>query len=100
MRIREISIGVFHSLPTIVFQDGQVQTTETNPKRYTYVFGDEHETYRTATDRFLELESKNKIKVKDIQDAFAVEAMSKEFLMSTEKPTMQNLLNTLQVMNL
>lgn len=61
------------------FQDGQVQTTETNPKRYTYVFGDEHETYRTATDRFLELESKNKIKVKDIQDAFAVEAMSKEF---------------------
>lgn len=61
------------------FQDGQVQTTETNPKRYTYVFGDEHETYRTATDRFLELESKTKIKVKDIQDAFAVEAMSKEF---------------------
>ena len=61
------------------FQDGQVQTTETSPKRYTYVFGDEHETYRTATDRFLELESKNKIKVKDIQDAFAVEAMSKEF---------------------
>lgn len=61
------------------FQNGQVQTTETNPKRYTYVFGDEHETYRTATDRFLELESKNKIKVKDIQDAFAVEAMSKEF---------------------
>lgn len=61
------------------FQDGQVHTTETNPKRYTYVFGDEHETYRTATDRFLELESKNKIKVKDIQDAFAVEAMSKEF---------------------
>ena len=42
----------FHSLPTIAFQDGQVQTTETNPKRYTYVFGDEHETYRTATDRF------------------------------------------------
>lgn len=61
------------------FQDGQVKATETNPKRYTYVFGDEHETYRTATDRFLELESKNKIKVKDIQDAFAVEAMSKEF---------------------
>lgn len=61
------------------FHDGQVQTTETNPKRYTYVFGDEHETYRTATDRFLELESKTKIKVKDIQDAFAVEAMSKEF---------------------
>lgn len=61
------------------FQDGQVQTTETNPKRYTYVFGDEHETYRTAIDRFLELGSKNNIKVKDIQDAFAVEAMSKEF---------------------
>ncbi len=61
------------------FQDGQVQTTETNPNRYTYVFGDEHETYRNATDRFLELESKNKITVKDIQGAFAVEAMSIEF---------------------
>ncbi|MDG4717314.1 Eco57I restriction-modification methylase domain-containing protein [Winogradskyella marincola] len=61
------------------FEDGQVQTKETNPKRYTYVFGDEDETYRTAIDRFKELDSKFQIKVKDIQEAFAVEAMSKEF---------------------
>ncbi|WP_417196979.1 Eco57I restriction-modification methylase domain-containing protein, partial [Bizionia sp.] len=61
------------------FEEGQVQTKETNPKRYTYVFGDEDETYRTAIDRFKELDSKFQIKVKDIQDAFAVEAMSKEF---------------------
>ncbi|WP_435415090.1 Eco57I restriction-modification methylase domain-containing protein [Polaribacter aestuariivivens] len=61
------------------FEEGQVLTKETNPKRYTYVFGDEDETYRTAIDRFKELDSKFQIKVKDIQDAFAVEAMSKEF---------------------
>lgn len=61
------------------FEEGQVQTKETNPKRYTYVFGDEDETYRTAIDRFAALDSKFQIKVKDIQDAFAVEAMSKEF---------------------
>ena len=61
------------------FEDGQVQTKETNPKRYTYVFGDIDETYRTAIDRFQDLDSKFQIKVKDIQDAFAVEAMSKEF---------------------
>lgn len=61
------------------FEDGQVQTKETNPKRYTYVFGDKEETYRTAIDRFQELDSKFQIKVKDIQEAFAVEAMSKEF---------------------
>ncbi|SNR14420.1 Eco57I restriction-modification methylase domain-containing protein [Tenacibaculum jejuense] len=61
------------------FEEGQVQTKETNPKRYTYVFGDTDETYRTAIDRFKELDSKFQIKVKDIQDAFAVEAMSKEF---------------------
>ena len=61
------------------FEEGQVQTKETNPKRYTYVFGDEDETYYTAIDRFKELDSKFEIKVKDIQDAFAVEAMSKEF---------------------
>lgn len=61
------------------FEEGQVQTKETNPKRYTYVFGDKDETYRTAIDRFHELNSKFQIKVKDIQEAFAVEAMSKEF---------------------
>lgn len=61
------------------FEDGQVQTKETNPKRYTYVFGDTEETYRTAIDRFQDLDSKFQIKVKDIQEAFAVEAMSKEF---------------------
>jgi len=61
------------------FEEGQVQTKESNPKRYTYVFGDEDETYRTAIDRFQELDNKFQIKIKDIQDAFAVEAMSKEF---------------------
>lgn len=61
------------------FEEGKVQTNETNPKRYTYVFGDKDESYRTAIDRFKELDSKFEIKVKNIQEAFAVEAMSKEF---------------------
>ncbi|APS40606.1 Eco57I restriction-modification methylase domain-containing protein [Salegentibacter sp. T436] len=61
------------------FENGQVQTKETNPKRYTYVFGDKDETYRTAIDRFQKLNDKFQIKVEDIQEAFAVEAMSIEF---------------------
>ena len=61
------------------FEEGQVRTKETNPKRYTYVFGDSDESYRTAIDRFQELDHQFQIKVKDIQEAFAVEAMSKEF---------------------
>ena len=61
------------------FEEGQVQTKETNPKRYTYVFGDKDESYQTAKDRFKILFDAFQIKVKDIQEAFAVEAMSKEF---------------------
>lgn len=61
------------------FENGQVQTKETNPKRYTYVFGEKEESYRTAIDRFLTLDNQFQIKVKDIQEAFAVEAMSNDF---------------------
>ncbi len=61
------------------FENGQVQTKETNPKRYTYVFGEKEESYRTAIDRFLTLDNQFQIKVKDLQEAFAVEAMSNDF---------------------
>lgn len=61
------------------FEDGQVVTEETNPKRYTYVFGDKDESYRTALDRFQVLDNQLELKVKNIQEAFAVEAMSEKF---------------------
>lgn len=77
------------------FEDGQVISKETNPKRYTYVFGDEEETYRTAIDRFLDLYNATNIKVKDIQDAFAVEAMSDEFFKEYREVHYQNFIRFL-----
>ena len=77
------------------FEDGQVISKETNPKRYTYVFGDKDETYRTAIDRFLDLYNATNIKVKDIQDAFAVEAMSDEFFKEYREVHYQNFIRFL-----
>jgi hypothetical protein len=77
------------------FDEGQVITKETNPKRYTYVFGDEDETYRTAIDRFLGLYNASNIKVKDIQDAFAVEAMSEDFFKEYRETHYQNFIRFL-----
>jgi adenine-specific DNA-methyltransferase len=77
------------------FEDGQVVSKETNPKRYTYVFGDEYETYRTAIDRFSELYNATNITVKNIQDAFAVEAMSDEFFKEYREIHYQNFIRFL-----
>ncbi|MCD8405225.1 N-6 DNA methylase [Tenacibaculum dicentrarchi] len=77
------------------FEDGQVISKETNPKRYTYVFGDKDETYRTAIDRFSELFNATDIKVKDIQNAFAVEAMSDEFFKEYREVHYQNFIRFL-----
>lgn len=62
-----------------VFQDGEMQITDTHPKRYTYVFGEPEETYKTALDRFFVLGNELEITINKIKDAFAVEAMSKAF---------------------
>lgn len=62
-----------------VFQDGEMQITDTNPKRYTYVFGEEDETYKTALDRFFVLGNELEITINKIKDAFGVEAMSTAF---------------------
>src|SRR5690554_3065830 len=77
------------------FEEGQVVTKETNPKRYTYVFGDDDETYRTAVDRFLVLLNASKINVKDIQEAFGVEAMSNEFFDEYREVHYQNFIRFL-----
>jgi hypothetical protein len=62
-----------------VFQDGEMQIKDTNPKRYTYVFGEPEETYKTALDRFFVLGNELEITINKIKDAFGVEAMSKAF---------------------
>ena len=62
-----------------VFTDGEMVQSETNPKRYTYVFGEADETYRTALDRFYTLAHEYEITVDSLKDAFGVEAMSKAF---------------------
>ncbi|WP_298142894.1 TaqI-like C-terminal specificity domain-containing protein [Flavobacterium sp.] len=62
-----------------VFQDGEMQITDTHPKRYTYVFGEADETYKTALDRFFILGNELEITINKIKDAFGVEAMSKAF---------------------
>jgi hypothetical protein len=62
-----------------VFKDGEMQIKDTPPKRYTYVFGEPEETYKTALDRFFVLGNELEITINKIKDAFGVEAMSKAF---------------------
>lgn len=62
-------------------EDGELVKTETAPKRYTFLLG-ENEPCRTATERLFELISKKKIssiKLADVIDAFSVERLNKEF---------------------
>ena len=62
-------------------EDGELIKTETPPKRYTFLLG-ENESCRTATERLFELISKKKttsIKLADVIDAFSVERLNKEF---------------------
>ena len=62
-------------------EDGELIKTETAPKRYTFLLG-ENESCRTATERLFELISKKKttsIKLADVIDALSVERLNKEF---------------------
>ncbi|MDR2152251.1 MAG: Eco57I restriction-modification methylase domain-containing protein [Helicobacteraceae bacterium] len=70
-----------------VFDDGRnwrvsfvsdIKGEKTAPKRYTFLFGDETQQYRTATDRFLKLQSEG-VSLKTLKDAFSVESLTKEF---------------------
>ncbi|MBU0695875.1 MAG: N-6 DNA methylase, partial [Bacteroidetes bacterium] len=62
-----------------VFLNGEMQIKETSPKRYTYVFGEADETYKTALDQFSLLSNEIEIDILKIKNAFGVEAMSKAF---------------------
>ncbi len=62
-------------------ENGELIKTETAPKRYTFLLG-ENEPCRTAAERLFELISKKKttsIKLADVIDAFSVERLNKEF---------------------
>lgn len=57
--------------------DGTISTTETHPKRFTYVLG-EGEACTTAAQRFLTLSGKT-ASITDLTEAFSVEKLSVEF---------------------
>ena len=61
-----------------VLEEGEIKQVETNPKRYTYIFGP-GESCRTAAERFYKLSENSHINLKDIQEAFSVEKVSKQF---------------------
>ncbi|MDO9578006.1 MAG: hypothetical protein Q7J16_08980, partial [Candidatus Cloacimonadales bacterium] len=69
---------------TFTAKDSQItesgfETKSTDAKRFTYVFGS-NETCRTATARFYNLaEKKDSITINDVEDAFSVEKLNKEF---------------------
>ena len=62
-------------------ENGELIKSETAPKRYTFLLG-ENEPCRTAADRMYELISKKKnssIYLADVTEAFSVERLNKEF---------------------
>jgi len=81
-----IGLGVFHNEDkskwrfTLVIREFSTafKISDKKPESYTYVFG-EGERGRTAAERFYDLSKKADKKLKDLEDAFSVEALSKKF---------------------
>lgn len=66
---------------TFLNEDGELKISETAPKRYTFLLG-ENESCRTASDRLYELISKKKkgsVYLADVTEAFSVERLNKDF---------------------
>ncbi|MEO9966951.1 MAG: Eco57I restriction-modification methylase domain-containing protein [Reichenbachiella sp.] len=61
----------------------EVDNVETNPKKYTYIFGTP-EAHRTAIDRLIALKSSN-LKLDDFFEAFNVEPVSNSFFKEYKK---------------
>jgi hypothetical protein len=60
-------------------EQGDFKNTKTDNKRFTYVLG-KNESCKTPAQRFFDLSTnKNKAEIKDIEDAFSVEKLSKLF---------------------
>jgi len=100
---RQINLGTTHGVlcvfnssePTYRFtfvckettldESGQITTTETNPRRFTYILGP-GETRRTAAERFKELAARrDHAGMKEIIEAFSVERLNKEFFDSYKR---------------
>lgn len=71
----------------VVFDDKQewrlsfvcdIKDVKTNPKRYTFVFGERDNFYRTAIERFLTVQNAEPT-FDNIRKAFSVEALTKQF---------------------
>ncbi len=59
--------------------EGDFKNLETDAKRFTYILG-KNESCKTAANRFWELSSnKEKATIKDVEQAFSVERLNKEF---------------------
>ena len=59
-------------------EEGEIIKGETNPKRYTYVLG-QNETCRTAAERFTKLSLDGEFTIDKFKEAFSVEKLSKTF---------------------
>lgn len=71
----------FIAKQTSFTEDGELVQSETAPKRYTFLLG-ENEPCRTATERLYELifQKKNRsIYLADVTEAFSIERLNKEF---------------------
>ena len=64
-------------------EDGEYVTTQTSPKRYTYVLG-ENESCTTATSRLFGLTEKN-VSLEDLTQAFNVEKLNNDFFKGYEE---------------
>lgn len=77
--IADVGIGVFddgnHWRLSFITD---MRDEKTSPKRYTFVFGEHKNYYRTPVDRFIELQRKG-VNYENIKDAFSVEALTKQF---------------------
>lgn len=69
----------FISRELVIDEKGKDVQLETEPKRFTYVFGDSQETYKTPIESFEKLLGLRAIGLKQLQEAFSVEKLSKDF---------------------
>ena len=88
--VEEAAIGVFHSRHHSSFRftfvrksvhfnnDGEIVKEQTNARRYTYILGPEKHC-RTAIQRFEKLHNTANVSLHDVEEAFSVEALTKQF---------------------
>lgn len=86
----DAAIGIFHSQANAVYRftfvkrsvhfndSNEVVSEWTNPKRYTYIFG-QNKPCGTALQRFERLHNLSSVTLADVEEAFSVEALTKEF---------------------